>query len=186
MGVSDASLDVYYWSDYQCPFCRRFERNTLPELIENHVETGSVRIVFIEYPYLGEASTTAAVLDRCVWRQVREETPARYWAWHSAVFDAQERGNSEWASRANLLDITRRVDGIDAAAVDACATERGSAIEASIREDVQQASQYGIRGSPAFVLYNRETNAAGKMVGAQPYDRFDEAISKVKGAVGDV
>jgi len=182
MGESNASVDVYYWSDYQCPFCRRFEENTLPDLIENHIETGSIRFVFIEYPYLGEASMTAAVMDRCVWRTVREEAPARYWEWHSAVFDAQSSANSEWASRSNLLDITRDVDGIDADAVDACMRERRDDIEASIEKDVQQARGYGIQGSPAFVIYNRQTNAAGQMVGAQPYERFDEAISKVRNA----
>lgn len=180
MGTPDAPLDMYYWSDYQCPFCRRFERNTLPEVIEEHVGTGTVRIVFIEYPYLSEASMTAAVMDRCVWRQVRDDRPSRYWPWHSAVFEAQGEKNSGWASRTNLLDITRQVEGVDAAAVDACLWDRGSDIESEIRADVERAAALGIRGSPAFVLYDRSTGAAGKLVGAQPPERFDAAIARVR------
>ncbi|SDF83113.1 Thioredoxin [Halorientalis regularis] len=182
MGEMDAPVDVYYWSDYQCPFCRRFEADSFPKIVENHVRPGTVRFVFIQYPYLSESSMTAAVMDRCVWRQVRGGDAARYLDWHSAVFDAQGEKNSGWASAENLLEITANVEGVDADAVETCLDSHGTEIEAAIETDVQQASQYGIRGSPAFVLYNRESDKAGKIVGAQPYERFDSAISKVKNA----
>jgi predicted DsbA family dithiol-disulfide isomerase len=47
---------------------------------------------------------------------------------------------------------------------------------------VERASRFGIRGTPAFVLYNREADVAGKITGAQPFDRFDEAITRVQNA----
>ena len=181
-GSMDAPVDVYYWSDYQCPFCRRFERNTLPKLVETHVQSGTVRLVFVQYPYLGKSSMTAAVVDRCVWRQVRAERPRAYWRWHATLFDEQGSENSGWASRDNLLDVTRGVEGVDANAVDDCMRERRSEIESSIREDVERASRFDIRGTPAFVLYNREEDVAGKITGAQPFDRFDEAITRVQNA----
>ena len=37
MGSSEAAVDMYYWSDYQCPFCRRFERNAFQKLRENQI-----------------------------------------------------------------------------------------------------------------------------------------------------
>jgi protein-disulfide isomerase len=182
MGSPDAPVDMYYWSDYQCPFCRRFERNAFPKLVENHVATGTVRVVFIEFPYLSEGSTTAAVMDRCVWRQVREEAPGRYWQWHATMFEQQGEKGSGWLARDNLLDITRSVDGIDADAVDACMRTSGAEIRSSIDADVERARQLGIRGSPGFVLYDRTSDRAGKLVGAQPYSQFDEAITKVQNA----
>jgi protein-disulfide isomerase len=153
-----------------------------PSVIENYVRSGTVRVVFIEFPYLGAASMTAAVMDRCVWRQVRNDTPQVYWRWHSTLFDRQGGENAGWSSRADLLSTTREVDGVDAGAIEYCLDEHRGDIEASIRSDKNQASQYGIRGTPAFVLYNRDADAAGKIVGAQPYDRFDEAISRVREA----
>ena len=182
MGSQSAALDIYYWSDYQCPFCRRFETNAFPRLVDEHVRPGTVRVVFIEYPYLSEGSTTAAVMDRCVWRQVRDDRPSQYWAWHSTLFDEQGEKNSGWLSRENLMEITRGVDGVDTEAVATCMDDRGSEIESAIDDDVATAQELGIRGSPGFVLFDRETGAAGKLVGAQPYDRFDEAISTVRNA----
>ncbi|WP_136716462.1 DsbA family protein [Halorientalis salina] len=182
MGNRSAGIDMYYWSDYQCPFCRRFEANAFPKLIDEHVRSGDVRVVFIEYPYLTEGSMTAAVMDRCVWRQVRDDRPGRYWAWHSKLFDEQGEKNSGWLARENLLEITRGVDGVDADAVETCMDDRGAEIESAIDDDVATAQEFGIRGSPAFVLFNRESEKAGKIVGAQPYDQFDEAISKIQNA----
>lgn len=180
MGSLDAPIDMYYWSDYQCPFCRRFERNAFPKLVENYVHAGAVRVIFIEFPYLSDASMTAAVMDRCVWRTVRDDTPRAYWRWHSTLFDVQGSNNSGWASTEDLLDITSDVDGVDASAVESCTNTHRTEIEASIHSEMDRATQFGIRGTPAFILYNRAEDVAGKLVGAQPYDRFDEAITQVQ------
>jgi len=183
MGAMDAPVDIYYWTDYQCPFCKRFEHGAFPKLVENQIREGTVRLVFIQFPYLSEGSMTAAVMDRCVWREVRESTPGRYRRWHGAVFDAQGEKGSGWASKENLLELTRGVEGIDAAAVEAKMDEHRSDIEASIKADRTYAAQeLGVGGTPAFVLYNRGNGKAGKVTGAQPYERFDEAITRVKNA----
>jgi len=182
LGRTDATLDMYYWSDYQCPFCRRFETNTLPKIVENHIETGTVRLVYIQYPYLSQGSLTAAVMDRCVWRQVRDGDPARYRDWHSTVFEAQGEKGSGWASRDSLLDITRGVDGVDADAVDSCMQNDRGEIESSIATDVDRARQLGMQGSPSFVFYNRDTGSDSRLVGAQPYEQFEAKIAAVRNA----
>lgn len=183
MGSMDAPVDIYYWTDYQCPFCKRFEHGAFPKLVENHVRTGTVRLVFIQFPYLSEGSMTAAVMDRCVWRQVRESNPSHYLRWHSAMYDAQGEKGSGWMAKENLLELTRGVEGVDAAAVETCMDEHRSDIEASIEADrTYAAAELGVGGTPAFILYNRAAEKAGKVTGAQPYERFDEAITRVKNA----
>lgn len=180
MGSLDAPIDMYYWSDYQCPFCRRFEQNAFPKLVENYVQSGTVRVIFIEFPYLSDASMTAAVMDRCVWRTVRDDTPRAYWRWHSALFDEQGGKNSGWASKENLLEITSDVEGVDASAVESCMNTHRNDIVAGINAEMDQATQFGIQGTPAFMLYNRDEDVRQKLVGAQPYDRFEEAITRVQ------
>ena len=180
MGALDAPVSIYYWSEYQCPFCERFESDTLPKLIENHVSTGDVRVIFIEFPYIGKNSMTAAVMNECVWRQVKGSNPNAYWRWHSAVFDAQGKENSGWASKANLLDITRDVEGVSADDVEQCMSQNRHSIEKNIEADSQQARSLGISGTPGFIVYNRQSEKGGKIVGAQPYDRFESAIQQVK------
>jgi protein-disulfide isomerase len=182
MGDLDAPVSMYYWSEYQCPFCARFESQTLPKIIKNFVKPGDVRMIFIEFPYIGKDSMTAAVMNQCVWRQVKKSNPDAYWRWHSAVFEAQGKENSGWASKSNLLDITRDIEGVSADGVEQCMNENRKSIEKSIESDSQRARKLGIRGTPGFILYNRQSEKAGKIVGAQPYDRFKSAIKQVKNA----
>src|SRR6056297_3804671 len=81
-GERDAPVDIYYWTDYLCPFCKKFETETLPKVGANYLDAGEARLVFLAYPNIGEYSMPSAVWDRCVWRQVADSNPAAYWRWH--------------------------------------------------------------------------------------------------------
>ncbi|MEE8492934.1 MAG: thioredoxin domain-containing protein, partial [Nitrospirales bacterium] len=50
MGKKDAPVTVVEFSDYQCPFCRRFFQTTLPKIKEEYIDTGKVRYVFRDFP----------------------------------------------------------------------------------------------------------------------------------------
>lgn len=180
MGALDVPIDIYYWSEYQCPYCAQFESETFPQIIRNFVHPGVVRVIFIEYPYLGKNSITAAVMNYCVWRQVKGSNPDAYWRWHTTVFDHQKTENSGWASKTNLLDITQDVAGVSANKVEQCMSANRQAIERRIYADRQRARSLGIMGTPGFIIYNQQSEKAGKLVGAQPYERFKWSIKQVK------
>lgn len=182
MGSMDAPVDLYYYTDYQCPFCGRFESETLPELLENEVSDGEVRLVFVSYPYIGPASRTAAIVDRCVWRQVRENDPAAWWDWHTTLFDEQGQPNSGWASRERLFEFAGGVDGVDATAVEDCVAANETEVADAVAADVEQAGEFGVDATPSFVVANRQTERAGRIVGAQPYTRFQDAFERIRDA----
>lgn len=182
IGSSDAPLDMYYWSDYQCPFCQKFEQNTFPKLLDDYVKPGTVRIVVLEKPYIGQASETAARMAKCVWRTVRDDKPDAFKRWHSSMFDEQGKENSGWARRSNLLEITDNVQGVDATAVESCMKQNRDAVIASIDADIKASEKHGIRGTPAFIIFDRESTKAGKVVGAQPYSLFKKAFRKISDA----
>ena len=182
MGVPDAPLQLYYWTDFQCPFCERFERETLPDLVSEYVESGDLRIVFIAMPYF-DGSMTAAVASKCVWDQVRDrDTPSTYWNWHTAIFDEQGQKSSGWASRAKLLEYTRSIENVDADALETCLDERRSTLETQVNADAEKARSLGVSATPTFTIVDREGGATETLVGAQPKTRFDEAIERVENA----
>src|SRR5690242_17172521 len=49
VGDPNAPVTVAYWSDYQCPYCDRFETQTLPQLVQKYVNSGKVKVVFKDY-----------------------------------------------------------------------------------------------------------------------------------------
>ncbi|PCR88948.1 DsbA family protein [Natrinema ejinorense] len=182
VGSPEAPLEIYYWTDFQCPFCERFERETFPDLVREYVEPGDVRVVVISLPYFGADSMTAAVAGKCVWEQVRDDDPSTYWDWHAAVFEEQGEKNSGWASTENLLEYTRSVSGVDADALESCLEDRRPELEDEIETDSDRARSIGVSGTPTFVVFDPATEAVGSLVGAQPLERFDETIERIRDA----
>ncbi|AGN00546.1 DSBA oxidoreductase [Salinarchaeum sp. Harcht-Bsk1] len=179
VGDAAAPVDLYYWTDYLCPFCARFEANTLAKIGRNYVDAGQVRIPFLLFPNIGEYSMPAAIWDRCVWEQVGADDPMAYWNWHGEVFDVQRSSGEDWADDATFAEVTERVEGVSRSAVESCRETRSDAIRDRLDADVSAAQSAGIRGTPAFVVYNRENDRAGRLVGAHPYENFASAIDQV-------
>ncbi|MGK2230044.1 MAG: protein-disulfide isomerase [Methanobacteriota archaeon] len=179
LGSSDADVEMYYWMDFQCPFCERFERQTFPDLYRDHVETGDVRMVLTTVPFFGEDSMTAAVASSCVWDEVRGGDVSKYWNWHTAVMSQQGDRNSGWASADSLTAITEAVSGIDAGRVEDClASERGERAEV-VRSQAEKARSLGVRATPGFVIHNRDTGRSTSLSGAQPLELFERGIDEV-------
>lgn len=72
------------------------------------------------------------------------------------------------------------VDGIDSAAVESCLSTRRAAIETEIDAEIRRAKRLGFRGTPSFILSDAESDTAGKIVGAQPYENFQKGMTKLK------
>ena len=66
--------------------------------------------------------------------------------------------------------------------VEQCMNQNQQTIEKSIESSSQKARAMGISGISGFTIYNRQSEQAGKIVGAQPYDQFESAIKRVKNA----
>src|SRR3989339_930155 len=49
-GSADARMALIVYSDFECPYCRRFARETLPLLQERYVKGGDLLIAFRHLP----------------------------------------------------------------------------------------------------------------------------------------
>ena len=182
VGEVDAPVDVYYWTDYLCPFCKKFETDTLPDVGRDYLDTGQARLIVLSYPNIGEYSMPASVWGRCVWEQTADSDPTSFWQWHGAAFDAQSESGHDWADENTFTGVTEQTENVQIADVATCREERGDAIRESIDVDLATAQSARIQGTPGFVLYNRESDAAGRLVGAHPYDNFTEALDQIRDA----
>src|SRR3989344_3394454 len=50
LGNQNAKVTIIEFSDYQCPFCRKFWTDTLPQIKKNYIDTGKVKLVYRDYP----------------------------------------------------------------------------------------------------------------------------------------
>jgi len=49
-GDKDTKLVMIEFSDYQCPFCGKFVRETMPQIQKGYIDTGKIRYVFMDFP----------------------------------------------------------------------------------------------------------------------------------------
>jgi protein-disulfide isomerase len=86
LGRADAPVAVVEFSEFQCPFCRRFYEGTFAQLKENYVATGKLRYVFRDFPLpIHSQARRAAVAARCARHQ------GGFWPMHDALFANQDR-----------------------------------------------------------------------------------------------
>ena len=171
-GSATAKLVVLEFSDFECPFCGRYARDTYSQVIKEFVDTGKVRYVFRHLPIesLHPKALRASEAAECALAQ------KKFWEFHDRLFANQQAlGEPE-------LKIHAQVLGLAMPAYDSCmATQLAS--PAKIRQDQAEGGRAGITGTPTFFLGT--VTAEGKLkvqrrlVGALPIANFRTAIESL-------
>src|SRR5688500_12056313 len=68
IGNADAAATLELWEDFQCPFCLRMTVQ-FEDLMMEYVEEGNLRVVFRNFPILGDESVFAAAAAVCAAEQ---------------------------------------------------------------------------------------------------------------------
>lgn len=169
IGRVDAPLTMAVWDDFQCPYCKKFKVETLPEIVKNYVDTGKLKIVFMDFPFQGEDSTTGALYSHAVWKFY----PEQYHLWNTAMFTAQDQGgNQGFGDAASIDKLNATIPGIDAVKVATDVKANAAAYQEIIDANKAQAQKVGINATPSFLI--------GKQVieGAYPYANFKAVIDE--------
>lgn len=169
VGDADAPVVLIMWSDFQCPFCGRFARETEPELVERYVEQGSLRIEWRDFPYLGEQSQLAARAGRAAAAQ------DRFWEFQSAVYELELPPHSGDLTAERLTQIAGDL-GLDTGAFARDMASTGAA--EAVARDFTEGQGLGITGTPAFLVNGVP------IMGAQPTEVFESTIEAALDAAG--
>ncbi len=161
-GDPDAPITIVEFSDYECPFCKRFVDNTFDQIQKEYIDTGKVKYVFRDFP-LGfhPNAAPAANAAECVRDQAGDEA---YFAYHDVLF-----ANQKALDVASLKGYGADFD-IDQAAFATCIDEEKFAAE--VAADMAEGQSYGVSGTPAFFVNGT------LLSGAQPFAAFKAAIDE--------
>jgi protein-disulfide isomerase len=85
-GASGARVILIEFSDFECPYCGRHFRQTLPRIDREYVQTGKVRYVFRHFPLesLHKEAFKAAEAALCAGDQ------QKFWEMHDRLFAHQD------------------------------------------------------------------------------------------------
>ena len=176
MGDPNAPVKMVEYSDYQCPFCARFHRETEEQIIQNFVNTGKVYFTSRSFGnWVSRGANTesqdAAAAAYCAGDQ------GKYWEYHDMLF-ANQNGENIGDFVRRRLDAFAQTLGLDTAQFKSCmdsgkyadrVTQDGVDGLAAIKAAPNYDANAGY-GTPTFIIN-------GYMIeGAQPYDTFKQAI----------
>ncbi len=163
-------LVMINFSEYQCPFCARFVRETLPQIEKEYINTSKIRYVFMDFPLAFHAqSLKAAESASCA------EEQGWYWEMSDLLF-----ANQDALSHEALLKHGEAL-GLKMDTFKKC-LDSGRFITA-IRTSMAEGQKAGITGTPTFLFgfidQDGKVKATKKIVGAQSYATFKNAIESL-------
>lgn len=164
MGEVDAPVVLIEFADYRCPFCGKFHRDTLGDLVDEYVEDGRMRVEWRDAPVFGDQSVDAAVAARAAAEQ------GVFWEYQHAVFgEAPDSGHPdlprdvliEHAKSAGVTDMEKFEADLD-----------NEDLQGQVQSDFEEAQRLGVTSVPTFAINDAVIS------GAQPADVFRETIDK--------
>jgi len=164
LGSNDAPITMIEFGDYQCFYCHKFFTNTESDIVKNYVETGKVKIIFKDFTIIGQDSVTAANAAHCAQEQ------GKFWQYHDTLYNNWSGENTGWASATNLGNLAKQV-GLDEDKFNQCMTQ--AKYMSVVQGSVADANSLGLTGTPDFFIIAPD-NSITKVVGAQPYEVFDQ------------
>lgn len=165
LGAKNAPITIIELSDFQCVFCRKFWKETLPRLDAEYIKSGKVRFVYSHLAILGRQSVTSAQAADCAGEQ------GKFWEYHDQLFASM----GPFALMNGRLKGYAREIGLDAKVFDQC-LDSGKYLQ-KVKNETGVALSLGARATPVFIV-NRTM-----FVGAHPFESFQEIIEEeLKGA----
>ena len=184
LGDENAPLTLVEFSDFQCPFCSRFYEQTLPQVLENYVDSGKVKLVYKHLPLsFHQYAQISAEASECAAEQ------EKFWELHDKIFENQGL-LSEASLKQGAVDI-----GLDADEFNTC-LDSGKYTE-KVNADFAQATSVGAGGTPTFFIgkSNGESiesvscpsgvsicgnaDTGFMIIGAQPFTSFKQSIDSM-------
>ncbi len=140
MGETNAKVTLIEYSDYQCIYCARHFRQTMPEIIKHYINEGKVKFVMREFPIpnLQPRAAAASQAALCAGGQ------GKYWEMHDILFNNQRKMSDD-----DLRGYASEI-GLDASKFNNC-LEQKIYVE-QIGKDIEEGNAMGVRGTPSFVL----------------------------------
>jgi len=157
LGPDDAKIVVVEFSDFQCPYCRRFHQETYQALLDAY--PGQIRFVYRNLPLtsIHPNAMGAAVAALCANDQ------NGFWDYHDKLFSSESLGEEVYVQYATDL-------GLDVDAFTACLSSGEH--DTFIQEDMDYSLGIGVQSTPTFFINGLA------IVGAQPLSNFQQLIDK--------
>jgi len=167
-GNTDAVVSLIEYSDFECPYCKRFHP-TAKELVDQ--SEGKVNLVYRHFPlgFHNPGAQKQAEASECVAELGGNDA---FWAFTDAIYERTSSGGDGFPLD-QLAPLAAEI-GVDKAKFQEC-YESGKYAE-HVKQDMAEGVQAGVSGTPGNILLNNKTGEALLRAGAQPLGAMQEAV----------
>ncbi|MEK7125124.1 MAG: DsbA family protein [Patescibacteria group bacterium] len=164
LGDPSAKVTIIEFSDFQCPYCRRFWQETLGQLKKEYIDTGKVKLVYRDFPLsFHPAAEPSAQAAECA------DDQGKFWEYHDKIFEGQIKlGTGTVQYGATELKKWAQELGLNTVQFNGCLD--ANTYKEEVAKDQADGSAAGVTGTPAFFINGN------LLVGAQPFSAFKAAI----------
>jgi protein-disulfide isomerase len=166
LGNPEAPVTVQAWEDFMCPACRQWTSTIEPQLIEEYIKTGQVKLEFHQFPLSIHApgADMAAMASLCAADQ------NAFWPYHNRLFPAQDQGQAGFTIDA----LVRYADelGLDSSTLLECMSSQKYRDE--ITASGNEALDLGLNATPSVLVQGTRL--------ANPFD-YNELKSAIENAL---
>lgn len=174
-GNPKATISLIEYSDFECPFCKRFHE-TPKRLLK--IFGDDLNWVYRHFPlsFHNPGAQKQAEAAECV---NELGGPELFWKFTDAIY-ARTKAGGRGFPIPGLTPLAREI-GVEKDAFEACLN--GGKYTQKVKNDLAEGARAGVTGTPGSILRNNETGEVVLISGARPITEFEQAIRKLqKGA----
>lgn len=170
-GNPNAPVSLIEYSDFECPFCKRFHP-TAKEVIDS--SGGKVNWVYRHFPLPmhNPGAQREAEASECVNQLGGNEA---FWKYTDAIYK-RTQSNGNGFPLTQLVPLGKEI-GLDEKQFQECLNSGKSA--SRVQEDIDEGNQIGISGTPANILLRNDTGEVTVKPGALPINELKAEIDKL-------
>ena len=173
LGNPNAPISLIEYSDYECPFCKRFHE-TAKAIMKAY--DGKINWVYRHFPlpFHNPGAEKEAEASECVNELGGNDA---FWKYTDAVYERTKSNGNGFPL--NQLGPLAKELGLDEKQFTQC-YESGK-YAARVKEDLDEGVKIGVAGTPANIILNNQTGQVVLKTGAQPFAAFKPEIDKMIG-----
>jgi protein-disulfide isomerase len=168
IGRASAPVELIEYGDLQCPVCKAYSEEILPQVIESKVASGEAKLTFENFKIIGEQSASAGAAAIAAGAQ------GRGWNFIELFYRNQGGENSGYADDAFLTAVAEESGVKDIARWN---RERRSAqVTKEVAASTAQAQGYGFTGTPSFAVKGPGSDGVETLESLSSPGEFEAAI----------
>lgn len=170
LGKPEAKVELLEFGDLQCPVCKAYSEEILPQVIENKVDNGEAKISFQNFTIIGEQSKPAGAAALAAGEQ------GRGWNYLELFYRNQGEENSGYATDEFLTGVAKAAGVKDIARWDK--ERKSSKLIKEVEASTAQAQRYGFTGTPSFAIRGPNSNGTELLGTLSTPEEFEKAIEE--------